>query len=234
MVKTFIVIALHLILTTQINAQGKSDKERDNLIGLVHSIHVETARIICKSGECVEGERVESLNDEYDISGRVVGNRNRFIINDPISRMLNYPFDESIPRIEKPAYREDGTLLYKDVYIFDNKKRRSEWISYRADGSIQLRTIHLFNSRGRLIESKSYNADGILASWNVTSYDESGNEVEAISKKADGSLVNKIVCTYEFDFAGNWIKKNISVLIMKNGESVLEPYAVMYRTITYY
>jgi len=198
----------------------------------VHTVRVETARIICKSGECVEGERVESLNDEYDVSGSVLGNRNRFIVNDPISRMLKYPFDENVSRIEKPAYKEDGALIYKDVYIFDNKERRSEWISYRADGSMQLRTMHFFDLNERLFESKSYNANRILASWNITSYDDNGNE--SISKKADGSLVHKSVYNYEFDFAGNWVKKNISVLIMKNGKSVLKPYAVMYRTITYH
>ncbi|HEX8141291.1 MAG TPA: hypothetical protein VF553_01770 [Pyrinomonadaceae bacterium] len=234
MAKAFIVIVVHLILIIHANAQDKSDKERDNLLGPVHTVRTETALVTCKLDKCEEGGRVESLNDEYDINGRAVGNRNRFIINDPISRMLNYPFDENIPEIEKPTYREDGTLLYKDVFIFNNRERRSEWISYRADGSIQLRSIHLFNSQGRLTESRSYNASGILASWNVASYDENGNESESLSKKADGSLVHKSVYNYEFDLAGNWIKKKISVLVMKHGESVLEPYAVKYRTITYY
>ncbi len=85
-----------------------------------------------------------------------------------------------------------------------------------------------------MFESKSYNSDGALASWNVTAYDDKGNEIESVSKKANGSVVNKSIYSYEFDFAGNWVRRNISILVDSGGQLYFEPYGVMYRTITYY
>jgi hypothetical protein len=233
MTKLLLLIAFNLLLLIHVNAQSKSDKQRDNLVGLVHSVRTETALVICKSGECIEKDRVEHLTDKYDVNGRVIGNRNRFVISDPISRMLNYPFDESIPEIEEPMFNEEGIFLYKNVYRFSNTEKREGWIIFRADGSILRRSTYRFNKQGRLIESKSYKDDGVLTSWNETTYDKNGNEVEQFSKNVDGSLIFRGIYTYEFDFTGNWVKQNIFTVI-NNGELVLEPYAVKYRTITYY
>lgn len=246
-----VALGLFIVLVPFANAQVKTDRELDGLVGPVKSTRVKTVLMECVSGEFVEEERSTS-DDEYDLSGRVVGNRNRFNRSDPISRMLYYPFEEGVTRIEKPVYWENGippfwkhgALIYKDVYTYDNRNRRAEHVNYRADGAIQSRSIVIFDEYGRIVETKSYNADGAPSDWNRIKYDERGNEVESAHFKEDGMLVevqqqgcsylNKFIFTYEFDSAGNWIKQVISKPVRKGRQFSLVPYAFKYRAITYY
>lgn len=131
-----------------------------------------------------------------------------------------------------------------DVYTYDNRSRRAEHVNYRAYGTTQSRSIVIFDDRGRVAETKSYNADGALSGWNRIKYEERGNQVESAHFKEDGTLVgvqqrgcsylHKLVFTYEFDSAGNWIKQVISKPVLQGGRFSLAPYAFKYRTITYY
>jgi hypothetical protein len=212
----------------------------------------ETALIEGRLGKLVEVERFKS-SEEYDPNGRVIGNRNRFIIDDPSSRMFVYPFDESIPLIVKPTYWEDGivppgwkygTLIYTDVYTYDNQARRSEWVHYGPTGAIGGRSIVVFDEHGRMAETKSYNANGELADWNIITRDSRGNVLESAFYKEDGTLVEvqkggnsyltRFVSTYEFDSIGNWISEETSKPVLKDGQPVLEPFVFRHRTITYY
>ena len=248
--KILIVLILSCVIEGSANAQDKSDRERDDLIGSVKSVLQETVLMDCTSGKLVEVERFKS-SEEYDPNGRVIGNRNRFIIDDPISRMLVYPFDESIPQIVKPTYWEDGVppgwkygaLIYTDVYTYDNKARRSEWVNYGPAGAMGIRSIVTFDEHGRIAETKSYNANGALAEWNVITRDGRGNVLESAFYKEDGTLVevqkggssylNRFVSTYEFDSTGNWISGVLSKPVLRGGQPVLEPYTFFHRTITY-
>jgi hypothetical protein len=245
------VLILILILAAPANTQGKSDRELDGLVGRVKSVHVETVLMDCESGEFVEVER-GTTSEEYDLSGRVKGNRNRFNRSDPISRMLYYPFEEGVNRIEKPTYWEGGIppfwkhgpLIYTDVYTYDNQNRRAEHVMYKADGSTQSRSIVEFDEHGKIAETKSYNSEGALSDWNIIKYDERGNQVESAHYKADGTLVEgnlggcsslvKFVFTYEFDSTGNWVEQVISIPVLRDGRFDLVPYAFKHRTITYY
>ena len=96
-----------------------------------------------------------------------------------------------------------------------------------------------------MAETKSYNANGALADWNVITRDGRGNVLESAFYKEDGTLVevqkgggssylNRFVSTYEFDSTGNWISGVMSKPVLKDGQPVLEPFAVRHRTITYY
>jgi hypothetical protein len=249
--KISVALSLIIVLVPFANGQDKTDRELDGLVGPVKSTHVETVLMECVSGEFVEEERFTS-SEEYDLSGRVIGNRNRFNRSDPISRMLYYPFEESVTRIEKPVYWENGippfwkhgALIYTDVYTYDNQSRRAEHVNYRADGAVQSRSIVIFDEHERIAETKSYNADGALSGWNRIKYDERGNQVESAHFKEDGTVVDvqqrgcsylhKFIFTYEFDSAGNWIKQVISKPVLKGGQFSLVPYAFKYRAITCY
>src|SRR5436853_38435 len=65
-------LAYIFILALQTHAQNRPDREFDNLIGPVHNVRVERAVIKCESGECVEGQRVRSTFDSYDVQGNEV------------------------------------------------------------------------------------------------------------------------------------------------------------------
>ena len=227
-----IVTALTLTPRIRVSAQNKSDRERDNLIGPVQTALLETAPITCGAGECVEGRRAVLSRDEYDLSGRVVGDRNRFTINDPRTRMLFYPFDQSIPRIESPVNGENGIHLYTDVYTYDNKDRRAEHVNYDAGGVARYRTLIAFDEHGRLVEENHYDGKGTLQAWTRLTRDVRGNVV--VAEEGEGAFYRKIVSAYEFDQVGNWIKATQSRSVSKGGRDTPEPYGVKYRTITYY
>jgi len=101
--KISVALILCIVLVPLVNAQGKTDRELDGLADPVKSARVETVLMECLSGEFVEEERSTS-SEEYDSSGRVIGNRNRFDRSNPISRLLYYPFEGGVTRIEKPVY----------------------------------------------------------------------------------------------------------------------------------
>jgi len=94
--KILIAAVLSCVFECPTNAQDRSDRARDDLIGPVRSVLQETVLVECRSGKLAEVNRFKS-REEYDPNGRVIGNRNRFIIDDPISRMLVYPLMNSIP-----------------------------------------------------------------------------------------------------------------------------------------
>jgi len=249
--KILIALILSCAFECAANAQERSDRARDDLIGPVKSVLLETILIECQSGKLVEVHRLDPI-EEYDANGTLKGNRNRFIIDDPISRMFVYPFDERIPVIVKPTYWEDGVppgwkygaLIYTDVYTYDNQARRSESVHYGPTGTFGGRLIVTFDEHGRIAETKMYNDNGELADWNIITRDSRGNVLESASYKEDGTLVevqnggnsylNRFVFTYEFDSIGNWISQETSKPVLKDGQPVLEPFVVRHRTITYY
>ncbi len=250
--KILVVLILSCVIGGSASAQGKSDRERDDLIGAVKAVYQDAVLVVCPSGKRTEKERSKS-SEQYDPNGRFIGNRNRFIIDDPISRMFVYPFDQNIPRIVKPTYWENGVwppywkygaLIYTDLYTYDNVARQSEWVRYDATGAIGIRSIVIFDEHGRMAETRSYEAKGALTDWNVITRDERGNVLESAFYKEDGTLVeaqkcgssylNKFVYTYEFDSTGNWINKVISRPVLKGGQPVLEPEGFWHRTIIYY
>lgn len=239
----FAAAGLLFIITHAASAQGKSDRERNGLSGPVKSVRTEISFKECRAGELTEVERSES-GEEYEPDGAAAGARGRPAPSDPLSKMLAYPFDEGTPRVEEPAYGEDGALLYTNVYTYDNNARRAEHVSYKADGAALSRWVVVFDGRGRIAETKAYNAEGALSSWNVHRRDERGNEIESSLYKEDGALVevqkggcsylNRFVSDYEFDAAGNWVTQVISMPFLRDGRAELQPFATKRRTIVYY
>lgn len=64
-----------------------------------------------------------------------------------------------------------------------------------------------------------------------TKYDEKGNVIE---KGRRDTQAPQIAIKYEFDSAGNWIKRTISRLTEKNGQKTLLPAEASYRHIVYF
>jgi hypothetical protein len=242
--KSLTLFLLIISFSLHAAAREKSDKEKDGLFGLVRTVEIEVAEVTCRNGGCVEKQRSVLSKEGYDRSGRLTGNRNRFAVNDPISQMVHYPFDEKLRSITVPTYREDGSLLYTDVYNYDNQSRRSEHFNYDADYTLSSRDFIFFNEQGRIAKTLRYDKDNVLVEREEINYDTMGNEIESVFYKEDGSVIEardesgiylkRLIFDYEFDGTGNWIKSTISKFVNKSGLYVLEPSFVKYRTITYY
>lgn len=227
-----IVVVLTLFPSPRVSAQGKSDTERDDLIGLVHTVLLETAPVTCRSGECVEGKKSVLSRKVYEPNGKAVGDRAGFTVIEPRTRMHFFPFDESVPRIEQPVYGETGALLYTDVYTYDNKGRRAEHVNYDAGDAPRYRRLIVFDDHGRLVECNDYDGKGRLEAWSKLTRDGRGNII--VSEEAEGSFYRKVVYVYEFDYMGNWIKATNTSCVFKDGLCTPESSGAKYRTITYY
>jgi len=223
------------IFALQAYAQNGSDKEFDNLIGPVQNLRVERALINSESGECVEGRRLRSTFDAYDIKGKLITtNRNRFDADNPEDRLRHYPFGDGPVVVARVNVAPFGTLTGTYIYSYNGPGRQSEWICLRPDGSTEQRVVFSFNFDGRLDEETTYDSDLQIDSRTTYSYDDRGNEVERTDIEKDGSIINVLSFQYEFDRTGNWVKKVMTRKRPNDGQMRVEAVAVYYRTITYY
>jgi hypothetical protein len=73
----------------------------------------------------------------------------------------------------------------------------------------------------------------VIYRW-VYDYDDKGNITEMSKYSEGGYLLIKESYAYEFDAAGNWIKRTTSEWKRQGSNPHFEPERVIYRTITYY
>jgi hypothetical protein len=227
-----LVLVITLATSLCVYGQEVSDREREGLVGPVHTILVEIALVKCKSRTCTEGERVVQSKHQFEPHGSHREKRGAPSVIDPLSRMRSYPFDESIPRIEKPTYGENGLLLYTDVYTYDNKGRRAEHVSYDSTGVVRYKELALFDKCGKLAELNNYDGNGRLEAWVKHVRDGQCNVIE--SEEGEGPFRRKLVSTYEFDYMGNWIRSPRLSSVYRDGRLISESSVVYYRTFTYY
>ena len=144
-----------------------------------------------------------------------------------------YAYDEGGSVIEASKYDKNGSLKDKWVYAHDNKGNVTEKIQYDDYGRFDEKTIYAYDKEENLIERTEYDNDNDGDKW-IYVHDDKGNVTDKTMYDKNGSLKDKRVYAYEFDAAGNWIKKNISKRVDRFGESDLEPSLVICRAITYY
>jgi hypothetical protein len=238
---TGLLLSLLTVLPT--NAQTKSDRDWDDLLGLVQSVVVEEARIINVSGQYVEKDRRHWRTTTYDRTGNKIKEEPR----PPTSAAFSGNWEERrVERIfegerlvEERSYIGNGSLVSKDVWKYDSQGRQSEWLFYYADektSKLKLngRWAYKYDARGNVIERSRFKGCCILEQREAANHDEKGNIAEYAYYNADGSLRSKTRYSYEYDSVGNWIKKTTFSWVTKDGKSFFEPVEVSYRAITYY
>lgn len=134
------------------------------------------------------------------------------------------------------SYTPDGTLRGRVSTLKDDRGNTLGEELYRVaeGGEEQLRwkATYRYDEKGFLREVFYHKADEWLGARAVYEYDERGNMTSLTRYHADGTFAVSEHREYEYDAAGNWVKRVTSHWLSENGPA--QPYRVDRRHITYY
>lgn len=217
-----------LLMTTASAQQKKSDLEHAGLKGKVKTVKIEEAKFSTKSGNQVEGKRVQLETTNYGENGMMV----KSVRYDADKRGdYFYNYDSSGSRLEFIRNATSSSRVKTEFKYDANGYRLEE--EQTGDEGLVAKVVSVYDAQGLRTERRMYNKQGLFARRTYT-YGADGNPTEEAEFDPKGGLVGKQGYTYEFDSAGNWIKRITLSQGMSGGKPVSEPAAVTYRTITYY
>jgi len=141
---------------------------------------------------------------------------------------------------EETIYNAKGSMESRSVYSYDAKGHTTEEAYYKPNGKLYnesrpdySRRVYIYDDNGNMTEERDYNADG-STSWRIHYiYDTRGNITEETHYHGD-ILHHQRIYTYEFDPAGNWIKRVMSEEATESGRKYFKPMDALYRTIYCY
>lgn len=243
----FAVVVYLSLFSLSAAQKPKTERELEGLKGLVRTIRVERASLIDRSGNRVDGELVPVEQGSYDITGNLVkyvgydyrGNIDRvneyfYIDGDKVSKDTNIQHDYNPPPAAGSGDQTDAKYTRKYKYKYDAKGNVEEKHVYRNDGSLIVKQVNKFDDRGNKIETIITRSDGKVNFHARYGYDSAGNQTEETQISETGSVRSNCTYTYEFDKAGNWIKRVAHIVMPKDGKIVQTPAEVTYRTIAYF
>jgi antitoxin component YwqK of YwqJK toxin-antitoxin module len=194
----------------------------------------------------------------HDATGRVVEEQT-FEPNGTLiyKRIFRYGLDEQGRQTALVAATDTGAFTHAEFEIYDHRGFLAEelYISghgaiekslfdvrgnlvYQAryyEGKLVQEATHHYSPLGRLKESRHYGLDGELMRRDLYRYNETGQRIEQHSEIFRQSHLRKSVVTFEFDYAGNWIKETIQQWTDKGGSLALtETVVSRERILTYY
>jgi len=184
-----IALLIAVTFTFPVQAQNKSTREATYaLIGPVRTVRTETASMLKKDGNYVEGPRILNMTVSFDEDGR----RPELCLYDEkgsLSRRIVMRF-EGGKQVEFLNYDGAGEMWLRGVNQYDAKGRPKENATYNGDGSLRSKTTFTRNALGQLIESAEYDAKGTLQDKFSNTFNAAGEltTVERSSYRADGSL----------------------------------------------
>lgn len=239
-------------------AQRESDVEAADLIGRVKTVRLESVKFLHDGRRWVEGARQFISTTRYNEQGNTLeeefykpngalavkvvysydprglhAEESVFKAGTSRPSRLVYHHDELGRLIEKMIYRDDGAFDWRVAYDYDQKGNKKEVAVYQADGALSAKRLYLYDDDGNEIEEAVY-SDRALVSKGTFSYDPKGNRTKEVFSLPKGTVSAEYLYDYEFDAAGNWIKRIRSSLDPGSGRIDLEHSDVAYRTIGYY
>jgi hypothetical protein len=206
----FRLLSIFLFLTVA-NAQQKSDRELDGLIGPVSSVTTYRANASFESGMLVEDAKSYLGFYDYDQNGK------KFVGRTDPKYFLN-------------CYNnvERNTFYYANGY-----KTETFTLTDKRSGEPRGKWIDMLNPRGLLIEYQILNAKGEFTWKCLNNYDEGDNLIEALCYKG-GEPISRYAYVYEFDSKGNWTKQVEYRRSVKSDKAEAESAIINYRKIIYY
>ena len=225
------VITLLIFLVTaatSLGQQKKTDLEHVGLKGKIKTVKVDEARLSNKSGQAVEGKKVQLETTTYGENGMLV----KSVRVDAGARGdYFYSYDANGNRLELIRNAVTQSRV-KTEFKYDGNGNRVEEIQTGDEGLVA-RTTYVYDSKGRCTEKRLFNKQGMFAR-RTYAYKTDDHPTEEAEYDPKGGLVGKQSYSYELDSTGNWTKRITSRDMVSNGKQVSEPAEVTYRTITYF
>ncbi len=118
-----------------------STRERDGLTGPVRRVRTELAKIVVKSGQRVEGERILLETTAYDLKGRRVENAFYPIDEGSVIGKEEYTYDDKGNVTEKILRDDSGSVIGKEEYTYEfdavgNWTKMTTLIAVVEDGKV--------------------------------------------------------------------------------------------------
>ncbi|HSB11303.1 MAG TPA: TonB family protein [Blastocatellia bacterium] len=136
--------------------------------------------------------------------------------------------------IEENRYSRSGEQQNKTTYRYEANSRRIDRIDFKAKDSVEDLVVVLTDLKKKTKGVAYYRADGTVA-WQLSfTYDDRDNVTG--EEFANLEALNKYAYKYEFDPAGNWVKRTKLRWFVVSGKPEPEPapVEVSYRTFSYY
>jgi len=171
-----------MTLAVNSNAQKKTDRERDGLIGAIHKIRSEWT----EAGE-------KRWNDViYDEKGNKVS-REDYDTNGQLGR-LSFKYDSFGKLLESTSII--GSQQYKTEYSYDDRGNLIAKAHYDSGGSPS-RSVYKYDARGNNTEALLYDAKGALYAKIISSFDADAKLTKSISYDGDHSIKEILIQVYD-------------------------------------
>lgn len=166
MLRTVLIAAL-LVLPCAARAQGKTDREADNLRGPARSMRIEEAAVTYRDGVAVEGPRKTRHIFNYDAEGN---------------------------NTEHAFYRPDGSPSHTIKYLYENRRRVVSEV-YNREGKLTRRSVLSYDEAGRLRAVVAYDAEGKAAGGSTYERTSDGKSDEMRVYDSDGKFRHRQLVT---------------------------------------
>ena len=100
-------------------AEERSNREQDGLEGPVRRVRVETAKMIVKAGNLVEGPKVVRGIATYDSLGRKIDAVDYPVESSTVPGKERYSYDDKGNIVEMIVVGTDGSILSKEAYSYE-------------------------------------------------------------------------------------------------------------------
>jgi TonB family protein len=100
-------------------ADERSNREQDGLEGPVRRVRVETAKMIVRGGNVVEGPRVVRGIATYDSLGKKIDSVDYPVESSTVPGKERYRYDEKGNIVEMVVLGGDGSILSKEAYAYE-------------------------------------------------------------------------------------------------------------------
>lgn len=231
MIRVCVVVLLAVcVLPRPVVAGGATDRERDGLVGAVHTVVTEAAQLVRHNGQWQEEGQVRVDASVYDANGNVTeklsyhpdgtlavratrvydaaGKLTKETLSNPdgsLWRTALYSYDAAGHLREVAHYAADGSPLFRDVHAYDAQGNLVEFSSVEPDGTPLRKSVYAYGPQGRVVEKKVYDAsDPSPTARNTYTYDAAGRLRELATYGRAGTLSSKWV--YAYDARGNQVE----------------------------
>lgn len=196
--KKVLTTILGALLLVTANAQSRSDRDRDHLLGPVLTVKTEAAEFITRDGKSVEGPRLPVLTLEYDARGNRI-KKVEFNHDGSVSQTFVYTYDTEGRNTGYEDYMSGLDTPRKHVYVLDANGRKIEYNIIQPNGKpADEKYQYKYNPSGYKIADELYHKTSII-SRNENTYDDQGRLTAQVFYNPDGTISARIQNTFSTD-----------------------------------
>jgi hypothetical protein len=191
----FPLLMILLLQAVTANAQGKSDLQKEGLLGKVKTQVIERATVTTRPGGSAKEQRSFSSMHVYDGNGNCV---EAIGVNHDGSKFINrILYDSSGREIERHFLNANGTMTARSLSFYDDKGQKIETLVYCPLQTLNHILNFAYDDSGNLIEETLHYPSLSIRNRTVIVRDNRGNETGRNTYSIDGALTRQDFYTYD-------------------------------------